>query len=149
MIVTQTNDGLSTANSYVTTAELSAYALQRGIVLTSDLEQLLFKSMDVLESKQYKSEPFNDTQSTQFPRMGVAIPRPIKQAQLLLAVAADTNDLLSATTEQVAKREKVAEIEVEYFESTTTESPLLTLVDSILKPYISIGLGLNVRVYRG
>ena len=150
MIVTQTNDGLSTANSYVTTAELSAYASQRGIVLNSaDLESLLFKSMDVLESKQYKSEPFNDTQSTQFPRMGVGIARPIKQAQLLLAVAADTNDLLSATTEQVAKREKVDVIEVEYFESTTTESPLLTLVDSILKPYLAGGIGLNVRVYRG
>ena len=150
MLTIQTNDGLSTANSYVTTADLSAYASQRGIVLNSaDLESLLFKSMDVLESKQYKSEPLNDTQSTLFPRMGVAIPRAIKQAQLMLAVAADTNDLLSATTEQVAKREKVAEIEVEYFESTTTESPLLTLVDSILKPYISIGLGLNVRVYRG
>ena len=150
MIVTQTNDGLSTANSYVTTAELSAYASQRGIVLNSaDLESLLFKSMDVLESKQYKSEPLNDAQSTLFPRMGVAIPRAIKQAQLMLAVAADTNDLLSATTDQVTKREKVDSIEVEYFESTTTESPLLTLVDSILKPYLAGGIGLNVRVYRG
>jgi len=150
MIVTQTNDGLSTANSYVTTAELSAYASQRGIVLNSaDLESLLFKSMDVLESKQYKSEPLNDTQSTLFPRMGVAIPRAIKQAQLMLAVAADTNDLLSATTEQIAKREKVDVIEVEYFESNGTHSKLLMLVDDLLKPYLSGGIALNVRVYRG
>lgn len=154
MIVTQTNDGLSTANSYVTTAELSAYASQRGIVLNSaDLESLLFKSMDVLESKQYKSEPLNDTQSTLFPRMGVAIPRAIKQSQLMLAVAADTNDLLSATTEQVAKREKVAEIEVEYFESkdAVNGSPLLTLVNELLAPYLAStrGIAANVRVYRG
>ena len=154
MIVTQTNDGLSTANSYVTTAELSAYASQRGIVLNSaDLESLLFKSMDVLESKQYKSEPLNDTQSTLFPRMGVAIPRAIKQAQLMLAVAADTNDLLSATTEQIAKREKVAAIEVEYFENkdAVNGSPLLTLVNELLTPYLASTSqwAANVRVYRG
>lgn len=154
MIVTQTNDGLSTANSYVTTAELSAYASQRGIVLNSaDLESLLFKSMDVLESKQYKSEPVKADQSTKWPRMGVAIPRAIKQAQLMLAVAADTNDLLSATTEQVAKREKVAEIEVEYFESkdAVNGSPLLTLVNELLAPYLvsTTSWAANVRVYRG
>ena len=154
MIVTQTNDGLSTANSYVTTAELSAYASQRGIVLNSaDLESLLFKSMDVLESKQYKSELLNDAQSTLFPRMGVAIPRAIKQAQLMLAVAADTNDLLSATTEQVAKREKVDVIEVEYFENkdAVNGSPLLILVNELLAPYLAStrGVAMNVRVYRG
>lgn len=154
MIVTQTNDGLSTANSYVTTAELSAYASQRGIVLNSaDLESLLFKSMDVLESKQYKSEPVKADQSTKWPRMGVAIPRAIKQSQLMLAVAADTNDLLSATTEQVAKREKVAEIEVEYFEvkDAVNGSPLLTLVNELLAPYLASTKhwAANVRVYRG
>ena len=154
MIVTQTNDGLSTANSYVTTAELSAYASQRGIVLNSaDLESLLFKSMDVLESKQYKSEPLNNAQSTLFPRMGVAIPRAIKQAQLMLAVAADSQNLLSATTEQVAKREKVAEIEVEYFENkdAVNGSPLLTLVNELLAPYLASTSqwAANVMVYRG
>lgn len=154
MIVTQTNDGLSTANSYVTTAELSAYASQRGIVLNSaDLESLLFKSMDVLESKQYKSEPLNGTQSTLFPRMGVAIPRAIKQAQLMLAVAADSQNLLSATTDQVTKREKVDSIEVEYFENkdAVNGSPLLTLVNELLAPYLASTTqwAANVRVFRG
>lgn len=154
MIVTQTNDGLSTANSYVTTAELSAYASQRGIVLNSaDLESLLFKSMDVLESKQYKSEPIKADQSTKWPRMGLGVPRDIKQSQLMLAVAADTNDLLSATTEQIAKREKVDVIEVEYFEAkdAANGSPLLTLVNELLTPYLASTKqwAANVRVYRG
>ena len=154
MIVTQTNDGLSTANSYVTTAELSAYASQRGIVLNSaDLESLLFKSMDVLESKQYKSEPLNNNQSTLFPRMGVAIPRAIKQAQLMLAVAAATHDMVSATTEQITKSEQVDVIKVEYFENkdAVNGSPLLTLVNELLAPYlVSTGQwAANVRVYRG
>lgn len=148
-LIIQTNDGTSDANSYASAVELTTYADARGIILTGNPEQLLLSAMDVLESKQYKSEPINSTQSTLFPRMGVAIPRAIKQSQLMLAVAADTNDLLSATTEQVAKREKVAEIEVEYFENNGVRSKLLMLVDGLLKPYLSGGMALNVRVYRG
>ena len=153
MLVIQTNDGTSNANSYASAVELTTYADARGIILTGNPEQLLLAAMDVLESKQYKSEPINSNQSTLFPRMGVAIPRPIKQAQLMLAVAADTNDLLSATTEQIAKREKVAEIEVEYFEAkdALNGSPLLTLVNELLAPYLvsTRGVAMNVRVFRG
>ena len=152
-ITVQTNDGLSTANSYVSVTDFDAYTMARGIAITGNPEQLLLSAMDVLESKQYKSEPLNDTQSTLFPRMGVAIPRAIKQAQLMLAVAADTNDLLSATTEQIAKREKVAEIEVEYFENkdAVNSSPLLTLVNELLAPYLASTSqwAANVRVFRG
>lgn len=152
-ITVQTNDGLSTANSYVSVTDFDAYTMARGIAITGNPEQLLLAAMDVLESKRYKSEPLNDAQSTLFPRMGVAIPRAIKQAQLMLAVVADTNDLLSATTEQVAKREKVDSIEVEYFESkdAVNGSPLLTLVNELLSPYLAstTSWAANVRVYRG
>lgn len=151
-ITVQTNDGLSTANSYVGVTDFDAYTMERGIAIAGNPEQLLLSAMDVLESKQYKSEPLNDTQSTLFPRMGVAIPRAIRQAQLMLAVAADTNDLLSATTEQIAKREKVAEIEVEYFANDAANgSPLLTLVNELLAPYLASTKrwAANVRVYRG
>lgn len=149
VLIIQTNDGTNNANSYASVAELTTYADARGIVLKGNPEQLLLSAMDVLESKQYKSEPLNGTQSTLFPRMGVAIPRAIKQAQLMLAVAADSQNLLSATTDQVTKREKVAEIEVEYFEGNGTHSKLLMLVDELLKPYLSGGIALNFRVYRG
>lgn len=152
-ITVQTNDGLSTANSYVSVTDFDAYTMARGIAITGNPEQLLLSAMDVLESKQYKSEPLNDAQSTLFPRMGVAIPRAIKQAQLMLAVAADTNDLLSATTDQVTKREKVDVIEVEYFESkdAVNGSPLLTLVNELLAPYLASTsrVAMNVRVFRG
>lgn len=151
-ITVQTNDGLSTANSYVSVTDFDAYTMARGIAITGNPEQLLLAAMDVLESKQYKSEPLNGTQSTVFPRMGVAIPRAIKQAQLMLAVAADSQNLLSATTDQVTKREKVAEIEVEYFANdAANSSPLLTLVNELLAPYLASTKqwAANVRVYRG
>lgn len=153
MIVTQTNDGLATANSYASTAELSAYALQRGIVLTSDLEQLLFKAMDYIESKQYKSELVNADQGTLFPRLGLNIPRNIKQAQIMLAVAADSVDLLKATNDAQVKAEAVDVIKVEYFENkdAVTASPLLTTVNDLLSPYLAstTSWAANVRVYRG
>lgn len=151
-LIIQTNDGLNNANSYASVAELTTYADARGIVLKGDPEQLLLSAMDVLESKQYKSEPLNGTQSTLFPRMGVAIPRAIKQAQLMLAVAADSQNLLSATTDQVTKREKVDSIEVEYFaKDAANSSPLLTLVNELLSPYLaSSGSWVaNIRTYRG
>ena len=152
-LIIQTNDGTSDANSYASAVELTTYTDARGIILTGNPEQLLLAAMDVLESNQYKSEPIKADQSTKWPRMGVAIPRAIKQAQLMLAVAADTNDLLSATTDQVAKREKVAEIEVEYFENkdAVNGSPLLILVNELLAPYLASirGVAMNVRVFRG
>lgn len=150
MIVTQTNDGLSTANSYVTTAELSAYASQRGIVLNSaDLESLLFKSMDVLESKQYKSEPIKADQSTKWPRMGLGVPRDIKLAQIMLAINTDSSIPITDTPTAAVKKEKVDVVEVEYFEPVSGQSALITMVDDLLKPYLAGGIGLNVRVYRG
>lgn len=152
-LIIQTNDGLSTANSYVSTDELSNYTTGRGITLNTDLSQLLLRAMDYIESKQYKSEPLNSTQSTLFPRMGVGIARSIKQAQILLAVLSDSQDLMSATTEAQTKKEKVAEIEVEYFENANavTGSPLMQTVNELLSPYLAstTGWAANVRVYRG
>ncbi len=152
-LIIQTNDGLSTADSYVSVAELTTYADARGIVLNSNPEHLLLQAMDVLESKQYKSEPLNSTQSTLFPRMGVGIARNIKQAQIMLAIAADNVDLFKATNDAQTKREKVDSIEVEYFENANavTGSPLLQTVNELLSPYLaSSGSWVaNIRTYRG
>lgn len=152
-LITQTNDSVTGANSYASVTDLTTYADSRGITLKGTPEQLLLLAMDVLESKQYKGEPFKADQSTKWPRMGLGIPRDIKLAQVMLAVAADSQNPLSATTDIQVKRERVeGAVDVEYFENKddANGSPLLTLVDELLAPYLAgVGVGINFRVYRG
>lgn len=152
-ITVQTNDGLSTANSYVSVADFDSYLLERGISVTTDSEQLLLRAMDVLDAKQYKSEYVKREQSTEWPRMGAGIPRAIKQAQILLAIMSDSVDVFSASNEAATKREKVDAIEVEYFENqnAVTGSPLMQTVNELLAPYLaSSGSWVaNIRTYRG
>ena len=150
VLIIQTNDGLSTANSYVSEAELESYTTGRGITLTKSLSQSLLRAMDYLESKQYKSEPLNTTQSTLFPRLGVGVPRAIKTAQILLAINADTAIPVTETPVAAIRKEKVDVIEVEYFEPVSSQSALLTMVDDLLKPYLAgLSVSPNFRVYRG
>jgi hypothetical protein len=105
--------------------------------------------MDVLESKQYKSEPVKADQSTKWPRMGLGVPRDIKLAQIMLAINADSSIPMTDTPTAAVKKEKVDVVEVEYFEPVSGQSALITMVYDLLKPYLAGGIGLNVRVYRG
>ena len=148
-LIIQTNDGLNNANSYASVAELTTYADTRGIVLKGNPEQVLLAAMDVLESKQYKSEPIKADQSTKWPRMGLGVPRDIKLAQIMLAINADSSIPITDTPTAAVKKEKVDVVEVEYFEPVSGQSALITMVDDLLKPYLAGGIGLNVRVYRG
>lgn len=150
MLTIQTNDGLNNANSYVSVAEFTQYIAARGITVNGNAEQLLIRAMDALEAKQYKSEPVKTSQSTKWPRMGVAIPRDIKTAQMLLAVAADTAIPITDTPTAAIKREKVDVVEVEYFEGSSSQSELMTMVENLLAPYLAgASIAANFRVYRG
>ena len=149
-LITQTNDSVTGANSYASVIDLTTYADSRGITLKGTPEQLLLLAMDVLESKQYKGEPFKSSQTTVFPGMGVGIPRAIKQAQVMLAVSLDNAPPVNeAPTAQVSK-ERVDVVEVQYFEAKDNQSALLKMVDELLKPYLAGGFsGFNIRVQRG
>lgn len=150
MLVIQTNDGLSTADSYASVVELTNYTSARGITLTGNPEQLLLSAMDILESKQYKGERFKAGQSTKFPIKGLGIPKDIKTAQLLLAINQDSSIAVTDTPEAAIKKEKVDVLETEYFEPMNSKSVLLTMIDDLLKPYL-VGLSIspNFRVFRG
>lgn len=149
-LIVQTNDSVTGANSYASVTDLTTYADSRGITLKGAPEQLLMLSMDVLESKRYKGEPIKSDQSTRWPRMGLGIPRAIKQAQVMLAVSLDGAPPVNEVPAAQISREKVAEIEVQYFEAKDNQSALLKMVDELLAPYLAgVGIGVNFRVYKG
>lgn len=149
-LIVQTNDSVTGANSYASVADLTTYADSRGITLKGTPEQLLLLAMDVLESKQYKGEPIKSSQTTAFPRMGLGIPRAIKQAQVMLAVSLDNAPPVNEVPAAQISREKVDVVEVQYFEAKDNQSALLKMVDELLAPYLAgVGIGVNFRVYRG
>lgn len=149
-LIVQTNDSVTGANSYASVTDLTTYADSRGITLKGAPEQLLMLSMDVLESKQYKGEPIKSNQATAFPRMGLGIPRAIKQAQVMLAVSLDNAPPVNEAPIAQISRERVDVIEVQYFEAKDNQSALLKMVDELLAPYLAgVGIGVNFSVYRG
>ena len=153
MLIVQNNEGLANANTYVSESELQDYAALRGISLVSEPSVLLTKAMDYLSLKQFKGEPMNSLQSTALPRKGIGVPQAIKQAQLMLAVAADNRELVAPTASDKVKRERVDVVEVEYFEAESSGLIEFPAIDSLLAPYLdgaSSGFsGFNIRVFRG
>lgn len=144
---------ISDANSYVTVAEVRAYALARGITLSttdSDVEVYLIKAGDYLNSiDNFRGDAVEFEQSMKWPRSNVyvglypvasdAIPTAIKKAQMQLVLhLADGIDLNPITTGNFIKREKIGPLETEYSENINTDAaPTLPLVEALLAPYQS------------
>lgn len=112
-------------NSYVTEAELTDYATDRGITISGSLNVLLIKAMDYIESLNYSGRKFSETQVLEFPRyytaespsVAPAVPEKIKTAQIVAALLTDSGVDLFASIERAVKKEKVDVIEVEYMDN--------------------------------
>jgi hypothetical protein len=104
VITVEDGSNVADANSFVTLAEVRAYAAQRGVTLSvtdDDVAIQLIKSKDYLESfaMRYQGEIANEGQSLQWPRIDVylygsetafpsnAIPKELKAAQNATVVA--------------------------------------------------------------
>ena len=99
MLVIENGTGVAGANSFVTAAEIIAYALARGVVIAPGpaVDVLAIKAMDYIAIQCFKGERAYSTQSLDFPRKGLlegdlaeayvySIPVGIKNAQLQLAI---------------------------------------------------------------
>ena len=147
-IVIEDGSVVDGANSYSTEDELTTFAEDRGITLSTDASVLLIKSMDYIENQNYKGVKTSSTQDTQWPRTGVvidgyavsddSIPSVLKKAQLTVAIAIDEGNSPYAIVEQAVKSEKVDVIEIEYQTGTTSQS-IDPKVQGMLKKLISSG----------
>ena len=149
-LIIEDGTNVANANSYATLVEARAYALARGVTLSTvdaTLESQLIQAMDYLEAQRsrYQGNKTYETQLLQWPRANVwidayqfssvGIPQLLKNAQCQLAMEIHNGVLLLPTiTDGAVKREKIDVIEVEYLESSISSSAVLKKVDSLLQP---------------
>lgn len=146
-IVVETGSGDNpAANSYVSQAEATQYALDRGVTLsTGDAgAALIYRAMDYLAqfTNLWKGDPTQPgVQPLDWPRAGVTIngteladniiPSQLKNAQMQLAIEAMNGPLMASSTGgSFVTREKVGPIETEYSEAVSTSGvPYFSTVD--------------------
>jgi hypothetical protein len=151
-------------NTYVTAAELAAYAAARGIEPAGDPDVLLTKAMDYLDTleDQWQGERSVEGQNLAHPRYPVYIygslqpsnstPQQLKNAQCQLAIEADTQELMPTTAvggKGSVVEETVDVITVKYAEGYSNSQPIFSAVNKILKPImIPVAGGSNFAVTR-
>jgi len=127
-IIVEDGSIVAGSNSYITEAELTAYASDRGVTIAGTPAELILKATDYLETLSYKGNRYTKEQSLQWPRSNVwidgfsvevdEIPEDLKTAQLALALEIDAGNDPLAPVERATKKEKVDVIEVEYMDGT-------------------------------
>ena len=158
-IVVEDGTVVAGANSYVTEAELTTYAADRGVMLTTTTDVLLIKAMDYIESLAFIGYRHVGAQPLQWPRDQVYIdgqhisrttlPKELKSGLLAAALAVDDELDPLRNVERATKREKVDVIEVEYMDSAASQTIVRTISAALYKILLPGGHGSSAfRVVR-
>lgn len=154
-ITIEDGTGVADAVSYVTAAEARTYASARGVTLSAvdaEVEALLVKAGDYLLSveSRFKGTRTTSVQRLPFPRSGVylhgdyylgenTIPVALKEAQIQLAIDAQTVDLQPTQDGLSVTREKIGPIETEYSTASGSTSPSFRKALDLLSPLFKDG----------
>ena len=140
---------VANANSFATDAELKTYAGIRNYTVPAtqpEREALLILAMDYITSKEQllKGYRVSKDQVLPYPRYGACIngfdidnneiPQNLKNAQMELAIQAQNSALFINSQSQNVQREKLGELEVEYFSGGSWSSIRTDGADTYLKP---------------
>jgi len=127
-LIVEDGTGKPNAESYVSSAELTAYASDRGITIVGDVDALLLKSILYIDQLSFSGLKLTKEQSMQWPRSNVSIdgfsveldeiPRLLKDLQFEVSIAIGNGNDPLADVERSIKREKVDAIEVEYLDNS-------------------------------
>ena len=155
-IIVENGTGVADANSYVSEADLTAFATSRGITLTQDEDILLLIAMDYIESLNFKGLKVERNQALQWPRVDVyydnyyadsnVIPNELKNALMQCAIAVDQGNDPAQDLVRSVKRQKVGSLEVEYMDGSITSVKNRRILNSIRKLLASGG---NMSVVKG
>lgn len=154
-IVIEDGSIVSTANSYVTTAELATYAADRGVTVTGTASVLLLNAMDYIESCSFIGTKKTSTQPLQWPRYEVYIdgwyfpsddiPNELKNGQMAVALAIDAGNGPLIDLPSAVKQETVGEISVTYQDGASSV-PIVRTINAALKKLLKGGSGSNTFV---
>ena len=153
-LIIEDGTGVDNANSYISVAEARSFAALRSLILPSgdsEVEVLIIKAFDYLESLDYKGEHANPPQAAEFPRRSLylqgvlfsetEIPYKLKQAQCQLTFEAVATELQPTGNGKEVIKEKVDVVEVQYSEKgINVARPTFTSVNSFLKDLLKSGL---------
>jgi len=159
-IVVEDGSVVSGANSYVSEAELSAFATARGITLSGDEEELLIQAMDYIESLSYIGSKQTRDQSLQWPRVNVlidgyyinsdVIPAELKNGLMQTALSIDAGISPQQTLGRAVKRKKVDGLEIEYMDAAVTNTIDVKIKGFLWKLLSVGGIGGNtINVFKG
>lgn len=161
-MVIEDGSGVENANSYVALDYARQWALNRGVTLSADDEELkaqLISACDWIESNEERIKGMRvaASQSLSFPRAGIflngeefpdnEIPTQVKQAQVsvAMAIAKGTIALPNVASEEAIKSERVGPIATEYrTDAISVGETKFTQAESLLRPlYRSNGLSVQ------
>jgi hypothetical protein len=122
---------------YVTEAELSAYAVARGITLNLATSITLTRALDYIESRSYKGEKTDPLQTLQFPRDGdTTVPDDVKNAQMVAAIIYDGgDDPMGAIGPRVLSNTVVGAVAQTYSDKGN-QATLYPHLSALLRPYL-------------
>ena len=159
-VIVEDGNIITGANSYVTEAEVVAYAAARGTtILLADAEQLIVKSMDYIESLAFIGIKSTEAQPLQWPRYNATvdgylidsdeIPSELTKGQLetILAINAGNDPL--TTVDRLKESVSVGSLSVTYVSGSTTNT--VKSINSALKKLLASGggSGISFTVKRG
>lgn len=159
-IIVEDGTQVTNANSYVTEAEAEAYALARGITLVTDTEQLIIRSMDYLESLQFKGIKVQSDQALQWPRANVTIdgyflnideiPDELKNGLIEIVMATDNSQDPLADIPRTKSKVTVGPISVDYTQGSSSTT-IVRKINAALYKLLKDGSlsGISFVVSRG
>jgi hypothetical protein len=158
-IIVEDGTGKTDSNSYVSEAEFTTYANNRGLSNTGSISTLLFTSMDYIEQQCFKGLKNTQDQALQWPRSSAwldgfllpndEIPTLLKEAQIEVALGVDAGNNPLETQDRATKKEKVDVIEVEYMDGAR-DTTYLAAAEAKLSKLLAFGArGLSAVAIRG
>ena len=157
-IIVEDGTLVTNANSYVSEADLSTYASDRGVTITGTNAVLLIQAMDYIESLSYIGTRYTEDQALVWPRSGAVkfvnytydvdeIPQLLIDGLCETALAIDAGNNPIADTDRATKKEKVGPLEVEYMDNAASKV-IVKKINTKLKPLLNGLQGFQFPVYK-